>query len=109
MDPNQPNVTVALVKGDADRATEAMLLESVPTLRAMTDEAMAAALADLYHCGAEAGAERANGVMKELVGWLARLVAAHQRNDVGEVVVILDEFIAERCVITGGPTPTVPH
>ena len=45
MDPNQPNVTVALVKSDADRATEAMLLESVPTLRTLTDEAMAAALA----------------------------------------------------------------
>lgn len=109
MDTNQPNVTVALVKSDADRATEAMLLESVPTLRTLTDEAMAAALADLYHRGAEAGAEKATEVMKELGGWLARLVAAHQRKDVGEIVVILDEFIAERCVIKGGPAPTTSH
>lgn len=109
MDTNQPNVTVALVKSDADRATEAKLIKHVPALRAMTDEAMAAALADLYHLGAEAGAERANEVMKELGGWLARLVAAHQRKDAGEIVAILDEFIAERCLIKGGPAPTVSH
>lgn len=109
MDTNQPNVTVALVKSDADRAIEAMLLESVPTLRTLTDDAMGAALADLYHRGAEAGAERATAVMKELGGWLARLVAARQRKDAGEIVAILDEFIAERCLIEGGPAPTVPH
>ncbi len=105
MDIKQPAVTVALVKSDADRAIEATLIKHVPALRAMTDEAMAAALADLYHCGAE----RANEVMKELGGWLARLVAAHQSTDAAGVVAILDEFIAARCVIKGGPTPTVPH
>lgn len=109
MDTKQPAVTVALVKSDADRAIEAKLIKHVPALRAMTDEAMAAALADLYHCGAEAGAERATEVMKELGGWLARLVAAHQSTDAAGVVAILDEFIAARCVIKGGPTPTVPH
>ena len=109
METKQPAVTVALVKSDADRAIEAMFLESVPTLRTLTDEAMGAALADLYHRGAEAGAERATDVMKELGGWLARLVAAHQSMDAAGVVAILDEFIAARCVIKGGPAPTTSH
>lgn len=106
MEPKQPNVTVALIKGDADRATREMLLGHVPTLRALTDEAMAAALADLYHRGAEAGTERANEVLQELGGWIGKLVAAHQRKDALEVFATLEAFIASRCVIKGGPSPT---
>lgn len=109
MDPNQPNVTVALVKSDADRAG-AQFLQYIPALRSMTDDAMADALADLYLTGSRAGAKaaikEAKNVTQDMGRWLARLAAAHQRKDAGEIAVILEEFIAERCVITGDPTPT---
>ena len=109
MPPKKTNVTVSLIEGDADRATREMILATLPALRAKSDDEMADALYDLYRMGAQAGAESAEKVLQEMGGWLSKLVVAHQRQDAQNVIAILDAFVAERCVIKGGPSPTTPH
>ena len=45
--------------------------------------------------------------MKEMGEWMVRLVLAHTKKDALGVKAILDEFVAARCVVKGGPNPTV--
>ena len=85
------------------------LTGALPALRTMDDESAVNALVELYDLGVEAGVESGMTAMKDMAQWLSRIIAAHIKQDALEVKAILDEFIADRCVIKGGPTPTVPH
>lgn len=84
-----------------------LLRDALPALRAMNDDQAVDALVDLYELGFSGGAEAAEKVMKEMGEWMARLVLAHTKKDALEVKAILDEFVAARCVVKGGPNPTV--
>ena len=93
----------------SDTGARRHLFEVLPMLRTMPDTEAVDALEELYRMGAESGAEQATKAMQEMGSWLAWLVAAHQSMDAAGVVAILDEFIAARCVIKGGPAPTTSH
>ncbi len=109
MTPQKTNVTVSLIEGDADRATREMILTTIPALRATSDDEMADALYELYRLGAQVAAKSAEEVLQELGDLITKLVVAHQRQDTQQIVSILDDFVAARCVIKGGPSPTTPH
>jgi len=85
------------------------LRNALPGLRAMNDDEAVEALADLYELGFSGGAEVGENVMKEMGLWLSRLVVAHTKKDALGVKAILDEFVAARCVVKGGPNPTPQH
>jgi hypothetical protein len=85
------------------------LLEVLPALRALPDSEAVDALEDLYGMGAKAGIEQVDAVTKELGQWLARLVVAHTKKDALAVKGILDEFVAARCIVKGGPNATPQH
>lgn len=85
------------------------LRNALPGLRAMNDDEAVDALLELYGLGYSSGAKAAEKVMKEMGEWMARLVLAHTKKDALEVNAILDEFVAARCVVKGGPNPTVQH
>lgn len=101
-----PEVTVTPIH-DAEGLQH--LRNALPGLRAMSDDEAAEALAELYGLGYSSGAEAAEKVMKEMGEWMARLVLAHTKKDALGVKAILDEFVAARCVVNGGPNPTVQH
>ena len=88
----------------SDTGARRHLFEMLPILRTMPDTEAVDALEELYRMGAESGAEQATKALQEMGRWLARLIVAHQGMDTAGVVAILDEFIAQRCVIKGGPT-----
>lgn len=85
------------------------LLDMLPTLQAMDDAAAVDALIQLFDLGVEAGTKSSQEVIKDLGQWLSRLALAHVKKDAIGVKAILDEFIAARCVIKGGPAPTTSH
>lgn len=85
------------------------LSEVLPTLRALDDASAVNALIELYDLGVSAGVERSEGAMKEMGQWLSRLVVAHLKKDSATVAVVLDEFIAARCIVKGGPNATPAH
>lgn len=101
----EPNVKTFI----ADTGARRHLFEVLSMLRTMPDTEAVDALEELYRMGAESGAEQATKAIQDLGGWLVKLIAARQQNDAAGIVTILDEFIAERCFIKGGPAPTVPH
>lgn len=85
------------------------LRDSLPKLRAMTDDEAVDALVDLHQIGFSRGAEAAEKVMKEMGLWLSRLVVAHTKQDARGVKAILDEFVAARCIVNDGSNPTPTH
>lgn len=101
-----PEITVTPIH-DAEGLQH--LRNALPGLRAMSDDEAAEALAELYGLGYSSGAEAAEKVMKEMGEWISRLVLAHTKKDALEVKAILDEFVAARCVVKGGPNPTPQH
>lgn len=99
-----PEVTVTPIH-DAEGLQH--LRNALPGLRAMSDDEAAEALAELYGLGYSSGAEAAEKAMKDMGQWLWRLALAHTKKDALGVKAILDEFVAARCVVKGGPNPTV--
>ncbi len=82
------------------------LEDALPVLRRMDDTKAVDALVDLYDLGTQAGVESAEDVIHELGGWIAKIVAAHVKNDAARLNAVLNEFIEARCVVKGGPAPS---
>lgn len=101
-----PEVTVTPIH-DAEGLQH--LRNALPGLRAMNDDEAVDALLELYGLGYSSGAEAAEKAMKDMGQWLSRLALAHTKKDALGVKAILDEFVAARCVVKGGPNPTVQH
>lgn len=101
-----PTITAVPVHSSDSRKH---LFDVLPHLRALDDASAVNALLELYDLGVTAGVERSEGAMTEMAQYLSRLVVAHIKNDSAAVARILDEFMAARCIVKGGPDATPAH
>jgi hypothetical protein len=106
---SEMKVTSTQLIHQANQAVDADLAKVLPYLRAMDDGAAVRALRELYDIAFNAAFKTSDGVIKDMGGHLSKIIAARLSGNTEALTAAVDEFMAARCIVKGGPAPTPSH